>query len=169
AVAVARFRAASLYPSVGAPNFNQFGGSVPAGFALVLTHTNGAGNIYYTVDGRDPRLPGGALAAGALAYAGPIVLTSPTLVRARVRNGTTWSALTEAPFYTPQDFTKLQLSEIMYNPPMSGTNDGDEFEFLEWRNVGAVPLDLDGLAITAGLTFTFTNGTRLGPGQFFVL
>jgi hypothetical protein len=77
AVAVARFRAASLYPSIGAPNFNQFGGNVPAGFALALTHTNGAGTIYYTVNGRDPRQPGGALTAGALAFTEPVVSPRP--------------------------------------------------------------------------------------------
>src|SRR6185503_11370563 len=40
---VARFRAGSLYPALGAPIFNQFGGAVNNGFSLTITHTNPAG------------------------------------------------------------------------------------------------------------------------------
>jgi hypothetical protein len=65
--------------------------------------------------------------------------------------------------------TNLVLSEIMYNPPNEGTTLGDEFEFLEFKNIGANTLDLSGLTFSAGITFTFTNGTVLAPGQFFVL
>ena len=42
-------------------------------------------------------------------------------------------------------------------------------EFLELKNTGTNTLDLSGLQFTDGLTFTFTNGTRLGPGAFVVL
>jgi len=164
-----RFRNAGLYPSVGAPNFSQFGGNVSNGFQLIITHTNATGTIYYTLDGTDPRLRGGAVAPTAAGYTQPIALLSPTLVRARVRSGTTWSALAEAQFYTPQDLLSLQLSEIMYNPPRFGPVDGDEVEFLELRNTGAGPLDLSGVGFTSGINFTFPNETVLAPGQFFVL
>ena len=80
-----------------------------------------------------------------------------------------WSALTEAQFYPPQDFTRLQLSEIMYNPPRFGTNDGDELEFIELKNIGPVPLDLTGVLFTDGIQFGFPSGTLIGPGQFKVL
>src|SRR6185436_18385218 len=66
-------------------------------------------------------------------------------------------------------FSKLQLSEVMYNPPKDGAVDGDEFEFLELKNTGSELLDLTGLTFTRGLDFTFTNGTLLAPGQYFVL
>jgi|GEM_PF-723603 len=164
-----RFRNVGLYPSVGAPIFSQFGGHVPEGFPLVIVHTNALGTIFYTRDGSDPRLPGGAVAPGAVPYTSAVVLTSATRVRARVRSGSIWSAIVEAQFYTPQDLTKLQLSEIMYNPPMFGTNDGDEVEFLELKNVGASPLDLSGLSFTAGLQFTFPPNSSLASGQYLVL
>jgi hypothetical protein len=96
-------------------------------------------------------------------------LTSPTYVRARVRAGTTWSAIVEAQFHTPQDLSKLQLSEIMYNPPAFGTNDGDEVEFLELKNVGAGPLDLSGVFFSDGIQFYFPAKTAIGAGQFLVL
>ena len=166
---VVRFRAASLYPSIAAPVFNQFGGGVPSGFGLAMTHTNAAGIIYFTTDGTDPRTYGtGAVAPGAQAYAAPIVINAPIIARARVLNGGQWSALIEATFYPPQDLSRLVLTEIMYNPPAMGPIDGDEFEFLELKNTGTNTLNLSGLAF-AGINFAFTNGTLLPPGEFLVL
>lgn len=170
AIALGRFRNSFLYPSLGAPTFSQFGGNVPQGFTLAITHTNdGAASIYYTTDGSDPRLKGGNLAPGAQLYTASVPVTSPTVVRARVRSGLNWSALVDATFVPPQDFSKLQLSEIMYNPPKSGAVDGDEFEFLEFLNTGLVTLDLSGLVFSNGINFTFTNDTFLNGGQYFVL
>ncbi|HXJ73833.1 MAG TPA: lamin tail domain-containing protein, partial [Candidatus Dormibacteraeota bacterium] len=117
----------------------------------------------------DPRAIGGGVAASAIAYSGPLVINTPTLVRARVLSGGTWSAITEFTFYPPQDLSKLVLTELMYHPPDLGLTDGDEFEFLELKNAGTNTLNLDGFKFTAGISFTFTNGTQLGPGQFFVL
>lgn len=167
---VARFRAGNLYPALSAPEFNQFGGAVPAGFALTLGHTNPAGTIFFTTDGADPRVVGsGAVAPTALAFDQPVTLNSPTLARARVLNGTNWSALLEAMFYPPQDLSRLVLSEIMYNPPALGATDGDEFEFLELKNTGTNALNLSGLTFSSGISFTFSNGTWLAPDAFFVL
>jgi hypothetical protein len=57
----------------------------------------------------------------------------------------------------------------MYNPPTFGVIPGDEFEFLELKNTGLLPLDLSGLTFSSGINFTFTNGTVLGAGEFFLL
>jgi hypothetical protein len=149
------------------PAFNVNGGEVPDGFQAVITGTNGI--IYFTTDGADPRAPGGAVAASAQAYQLPVAINAQTLVQARIKNGTNWSGLTAAVFRTPQDFSRLVVTEIMYNPPALGATAGDEFEFLELKNVGTNTLSLGGLTFTAGISFTFTNGTLLGPGQFFVL
>jgi hypothetical protein len=169
-ITLQRLRAATLYPKVGAPEFSQFGGGVPAGYALALTHTNAAGVIFFTLDGSDPRVYGsGAVAPGAQACDQPIVLNRPTLVNARVLSAGQWSALTAAMFYPPQDFSALAITELMYNPPALGATNGDEFEFLELQNTGANVLDLSELTFTAGISFTFMNGTRLAAGQFFLL
>lgn len=165
-----RIRAGNLYPALAAPQFSQFGGAVPAGFLLTITHTNASGTIYYTTDGSDPRAYGtGAVAPGALPYTEPVVLNTTTLVRARVLSGGVWSALVAAPFYPPQNLGTLAVTEVMYNPLPDGTISGDEFEFLELKNTGTNTLDLGGLTFTAGITCTFTNGTRLAPGAFAVL
>ena len=166
---VARFRAGSLYPTVGTPSFSQFGGGVPAGFGLTMSHTNAVGTIYFTTDGRDPRTYGtGAVGGGAQSFSAPVVINTPTLVRARVLSGAIWSALVEAVFYPPQDLSKLALTEIMYNPPAVGLTNGDDFEFIELKNTGTNTLNLSGLNFS-GVGFTFTNGTLLTPGGFCVL
>jgi hypothetical protein len=149
------------------PIFNQNGGDVPDGFQVIIL--GAGGTIYFTADGTDPRAPGGAVAATAQAYDLPITLTGPTTVQARIRNGTNWSGLTKAIFYPPQDLSRLALTEIMYHPPDFGAVSGDEVEFLEFKNTGTNTLNLGHLTFTAGITFSFTNGTRLAPGAFFVL
>ena len=49
---IERFRAINLYPPIDAPVFSQHGGSVPSGFNLAISTSEG--NIYYTTDGSDP-------------------------------------------------------------------------------------------------------------------
>lgn len=149
------------------PFFNQEGGDVPDGFQVTILGTNGT--IYYTIDGSDPRLLGGAISGAAQAFQLPFALTAQTTVSARIRNGTNWSGLTRAVFYPPQDLSKLVVTEIMYNPPAFGAVGGNDLEFIEFKNTGSTPLNLGTLTFTAGINFTFTNGTRLLPGQFFVL
>ncbi len=167
---LARFRAANLYPALDAPQFNQFGGEVPAGYALTITNPNAGGTVYFTLDGIDPRSYGtGEVAPGAQAYQSPVPINSPVFVRARVRLGSEWSALVEAPFTPPQDLGKLAVTEVMYNPPAFGVFSGSDLEFLELKNVGTNTLNLSGLAFSAGITLAFTNGTFLGPGDFLVL
>ena len=167
---IALYRNNSLYPTVAAPVFSRFGGEVPAGFALSITHSNASGTVFLTLDGSDPRVPGsGAVAAGARAWSQPLVFNTTTQVRARVLIQGQWSALVEASFYPPQDLSGLGLSEVMFNPPAVGITNGEEFEFIELWNSGPQALNLSGLVFTKGITFTFTNGTILGPGQFLVL
>ena len=62
AVVLNQFRNAGLYPAVAAPVFNingayQHGGTIPPDSSLTMINPNGAGTVYYTLDGSDPRLP----------------------------------------------------------------------------------------------------------------
>jgi hypothetical protein len=149
------------------PVFNQNGGEVPDGFRVALT--GAGGTIYLTTDGSDPRAPGGGVAGSARAYSGAFPLHASTIVQARIYQGSAWSGLTTAVFSTPQDLSTLALTEIMYHPPAAGGWASDDLQYLELKNTGAGWLHLDYFAFTSGITFTFTNGTSLGPGQFFVL
>ncbi len=69
----------------------------------------------------------------------------------------------------------LVVSEIHYNPlnalvPADGTNvvDGGEFEFVEVRNIGALPYDLNGVSFISGVTYTFSPYS-LAPGDSVVV
>ncbi len=65
ATMISRFKTNGLLPATNAPVMSQQGGNVPTGYELTMA---GTGNIYYTTDNTDPRLPGGTVAPGALAY-----------------------------------------------------------------------------------------------------
>ncbi len=170
ALTLSRLRSASLYPGLDAPQFSQFGGDVPAGFSLGMTHANPAGAIYFTLDGSDPRTYGaGGIAPSAQTYETPVPINQPMLIRARVLAGTNWSALVEATFTPPQDLGKLALTELMYHPPDLGNIPGNDLEFLELKNVGTNTLNLSGLTFSTGITFTFPDPTLVLPGEFVVL
>ena len=171
AIVLNQLRADNLFPNVAAPTFSSYGGVVPSGYSLYMTNTNATSTLYFTLDGSDPRLRGGAVSPTALVYTPgtPITINFSTRVRARVRNATTWSPMIDAQFFTLQDLTKLLISEIMYNPLPQSPTPSDEFEFIEFKNTSTVTQDLSGLSFSSGIDFAFTNGTRLLPGQFFVI
>ncbi|HVK59170.1 MAG TPA: lamin tail domain-containing protein, partial [Candidatus Kapabacteria bacterium] len=166
-IVLSQLRADGLYPNVVAPSFNQLGGNVNLNFSLTMSAP--AGQIYYTLDGTDPRLLGGAVSSKALAYSGPIILNQNAVVKARAFSGGVWSALNEANFNIIRTFKELLITEIMYNPPAVGSVDGDEFEFIELKNIGTTELDLSGIRFTNGIEYVFPAGTKLAGGAFYVL
>ncbi len=149
------------------PTFSQNGGPIADGFQLAIFGTNGT--IYYTLDGADPRAPGGAVANGAIAYQAPIAIAETTSVLARIRNGTNWSGLTRAIFEPAQSLRGLALTEIMYNPPAFGAYIANDLEFVELKNTGLATLNLGTLSFSSGINFDFPDNTRLAPGGFVVL
>ena len=56
---ISRFKSEGMYPDVIAPVFSRHGGSVQPD--TPVTMATDADTIYYTFDGSDPRLPGGAV------------------------------------------------------------------------------------------------------------
>jgi hypothetical protein len=167
---LAQITADGLFPNVPAPAFADaggaphYGGPVPVGFQLRIAASQGT--IYYTVNGGDPRLPGGAVATNALTGSSPASLTlnSTATVRARVFNASTsiWSALTEAEYLVGAlgDATNLVISKVHYNP----AGDSDLQEFIEVMNISAINVDLTNCAFTAGIDFTFPDGYTLAAG-----
>ena len=149
------------------PQLSRDGGLVANGFQLAIGATNGT--IYFTTDGSDPRAPGGSVSASSISYSAPIVINAQVTVKARVRKGTAWSGLTAAVFYPPQDLSKLALTEIHYNPQISGIYVGDDLEFVELKNRGDQTLDLGTLSFDSGIRFTFPAHAKLAPGAFYVL
>lgn len=180
-------KANALYPRVSpgtttsaifyAPSYAQHGGRVPAGYQLVITNPNGTlGTVYYTLDGSDPRLTGGALSSTALVYSSPVPLSGSVTVRSRVLNAGVWSALNEAAFSVgtvAPTSANLEISKIMWKPApptnddiAAGFIDDSDFEFLELYNPSASPVDLTGIAFSAGLDIAAntTGPADLAPG-----
>jgi len=100
---------------------------------------------------------------------GGVTLAQTTLVRARTRYNSQWSAINEAVFHVFRPLDTLKITEVMYHPADEETIDGDAFEFIELKNTGAETLDLSGVAFTDGIAFTFPEGTVLEAGRFLVL
>ncbi|RYD78600.1 MAG: hypothetical protein EOP84_14050, partial [Verrucomicrobiaceae bacterium] len=174
AIVLGQIRAKGWIPNFDPPVFSQRGGTVEPGTSIIVTTapgTPGGSAIYITTDGSDPRTYGGGVNPGAQSVASgtAIPISVSTFIRARVRSGTTWSALEELSFYVTQDYSGLALTEINFNPQPQGATSGDEFEFLEFKNTGTSTLDLGGLTFTSGLTYTFPAGSQLASGAFLVL
>jgi autotransporter-associated beta strand protein len=92
----------NIWPATLAPEFSQHGGTIAPNTQIVVSNPNGAGNVYWTTNGVDPRALGGA-AQGEL-YAGPLLLASTCTLKARVLSaGGEWSPLQEAFFLVPVD------------------------------------------------------------------
>tara|TARA_B100001093_G_scaffold83425_2_gene74956 strand:- start:2833 stop:5298 length:2466 start_codon:yes stop_codon:yes gene_type:complete len=62
------FRDNDLWPEIAPPAFSQFGGSVSEGYPLLITNENTM--LYYTTDGSDPRILGGAPNPDAISQTG---------------------------------------------------------------------------------------------------
>lgn len=68
------------------------------------------------------------------------------------------------------------LTELMYNPAdpsaaelAAGFDDKDQFEFAEFQNISAGPVDAGGVTFDAGIEFTIPPGTQVAPSQRVVL
>jgi hypothetical protein len=160
---LAQARAAGYYPSIDPPRFSQHGGAFANRQPLAMDAP--AGTIYYTLDGSDPRQAGsGEVAAGARVYEEPVLLTTATRVRARVRDETgEWSALADAWFWRGGQSSAVRITEIMYHPP-----GGEAYEFIELQNQGAVDADLSG-AYFEGIDYRFPEHTTLRAGEYWTI
>lgn len=58
------------------------------------------------------------------------------------------------------------ITEIMYNPPESGT---DSLEYIEIHNFQPLPTDISGWSFTQGIAYTFPAGTVMAPGAYLIL
>lgn len=145
-----------------APVLRQHGGRVPPNYQLTMTTT--AGQIYYTTNGADPRVPfTGELAPEARLYTGAVTLARSLPIRARARAGTQWSALTAADFQVGELGAPVRISEIMYQPVGGGA-----YEYVELLNPGGAAVNL-GNYFFSGIDFKFLPDTWLGPGQRLVI
>jgi hypothetical protein len=107
-------------------------------------------------------IPGGAVSANAIAYSGPITLNASKQIKARIKDGTNWSALNEAIFSMDNVAPSLRITEIMYHPV--DPND----EFIELKNIGGSSIDIALCQLTKGVDFTFPS-IVLAPNEYVVV
>ncbi|WP_197531575.1 CotH kinase family protein [Posidoniimonas corsicana] len=67
---------------INLPAFSPAPGNTSPGQQVTLTATLGA-DIYYTLDGTDPRADGGGISPNAIEYTGPITINDTTQINAR--------------------------------------------------------------------------------------
>ncbi len=160
---LSQLQSLGYYPSVAAP---AFGGGIVASGTAPSFAVAGA-TVYFTKDGSDPRLPGGAVNPAATLGTSTIITANSRLC-ARALSGSTWSALNEA-FYTvttPLAPGDIVFSEIHYNP-----QGDDDSEFIELWNPTTHAVNLRGAKFTAGLSYDFPDNRdiSLAPGERIVL
>ena len=166
-ILLGQLRTKNLYPQTAVPTVTPYGGTVDSGTTVTMSVLSGT--IYYTVDGTDPRLQGGAVSPSARKATGPIPILETQTLRARVLSDLGWSALVETPFTIRQTYRELFITEVMYHGVASGVNSGGDLEFVELKNVGSKTLDLSGVHFADGIEFEFPRGRLLEAGQFVVL
>ena len=180
-----QFRNGNLYPDLEAPRFNRHGGVAPGGFLLTILAGNlvnpASGSIYYTLDGSDPRLPGGEVSPQAQQYERDgegLALDKTVTVKTRLRSlFGAWSALNEARFVigVPAGAGNLVVSEIHYRPaPPTETETAagfaaSDFEFVELMNIEDEVITLTDVEFATGIAFKFATGRTLDPGARLVL
>jgi hypothetical protein len=136
------------------------GGHADAGDLVTLT---GGAAIYYTTDGSDPREHGGAISPSASLYTPSIVLSGTVQIKARIKDGVDWSALNEATFSVGPVAESLRITELMYNPADPNT------EFIELKNIGPNPINLNLVSFADGIDFTFPDITLTQDDHILVV
>jgi CotH kinase protein/Lamin Tail Domain/Chitobiase/beta-hexosaminidase C-terminal domain len=165
---VAQLRSASLYSTVAAPAFNKNGGSIKPGFKLAITAPKG--KIYFTLDGTDPRLVGGAVNTKAQTYSSLITLNQATIVQSRVLDSGAWSALHEAQF----TIRTLAINEIMAKNTI-GIMDaaGEREDWIELINTSKTAVAAGGLYLTddplVPRKWMIPVGTTVQPGAALLI
>jgi hypothetical protein len=168
-IVLTQWRSANLYPTTIAAEFlvngvRQHGGSTAEGATLSFLNLNTSppGAIYFTTDGSDPRLIGGAVnGASAQLYSAPVSLAAATHIKARVLRNGQWSALTDATFSPP-----------VISPDFDADGDVDGADFLTWQrglgisgNAAAADGDADGDKDVDGMDLGYWKTQFAGPAS----
>jgi hypothetical protein len=62
----------------------------------------------------------------------------------------------------------LRITEVMYNPAEGDAFNSQEYEYIELKNIGTVPLPLNGVKFTDGISFSFP-GITLAFGNYIIV
>ncbi|MGI9244683.1 MAG: chitobiase/beta-hexosaminidase C-terminal domain-containing protein, partial [Verrucomicrobiales bacterium] len=144
---ISSLRSESYYPAIDPPHVKIGANAITtdrlrtaAGTEIILENPNSAvGEIRYTIDGSDPDETGAP--AGGDSHS--LTITTTTLIRTRVVNGGTSSALRELLVIVPQDLSALRLSEVMYHPaPQPAVAEASVVKIVGDADLGRARIDL---------------------------
>ena len=179
-----QLKALDLFPSLAAPIIKADGQviedpvmQISSSIILTLSREGSSGEIYYSLDGSDPRDIGGNVSSSAskIASGGALDLSSSSILRSRVLSNNNWSAEKCITIVKEQsDYSDLKVTEIHYHPLDSingiDTISGKSFEFIEFKNVNPdLGLNLSGLLVDSAVYYEFPEASVLPPDSYFVI
>ncbi|MFY0689941.1 MAG: lamin tail domain-containing protein [Cyclobacteriaceae bacterium] len=124
----------------------------------IINPIDSIGQVYISIDGTDPRQPGGMMDTSALKSNDTTLhIGAPSAVMARVKNDTAWGPLVVLNITRSDDPGQLQLTEIHYNPWDTQMINGGDLEFIELYNPQAADVHLRGSKFTNGISYSFTD------------
>ena len=181
-----QLKSAKLYSWLNPPTVSREGSELTLGqyqidnsMELTVKNPNNTGELYYTLDGSDPRLAGGSVSQNATRATGTLTLalTASAVLKARIYREAdgAWSPMRHIDFYAPgDDLSRLKVTELSYHPQdvIDGTDttDGKSFEFIEFKNTDSTAaLNLSGLVLDSAVYYRFPESAILAPGQFWVI
>jgi hypothetical protein len=142
---------------------------------VTIANINPTGIIYYTTNGKDPRLIGGEVAGYSSQGGNSVIMDiyASTVIKSRILRNGEWSPLREVTFLAQQDdYSKLKVTEIHYHPQdiIEGTDtiSGKSFEFIEFKNTGETAMDISGFVIDSAVYCQFPSNSILAPHAYFV-
>jgi len=160
-----------LYPDLDAPFMTPHGGVLEAGSPLSMEEPAGA-TVFFTLDGCDPRLPGGAVSPSAQIYNGPFLPPGPAVVvKARAYDGSEWSALESAGFVVG---ARVVINEIMSNNAGFILDpQGEADDWIELVNRSKNTVDLEGWGLSDDpqepARWRFPAGVMIQPGEHLLV
>ncbi len=183
-IVLAQLQDADLFPTLHRAAF-LIGGDIVVepirkmlkGAQITIGNPNANGQIFYTVDGTDPRRANGRPSATAK-VASPttsIAVEKTSALKARIlyqgdgAEAAQWSTLRQLVIEVETDFRPIRISEIHYNPLPSADFSSQELEFIELYNASSEPVNLSFLYFADGIDYRFPAASELAPGRFVVL
>ncbi|MDA3892437.1 MAG: CotH kinase family protein [Salinivirgaceae bacterium] len=171
-----------LFPSIDAPKITFDGDEVLNDIVFVTSNstvgfTASSGEIYYSIDGTDPRALGGDVSPTAIKIESgeTISISASAVIKVRAVSGDEWSGLCSVDFIADQhDFLKFKVTELHYHPSDSiiGTDtiEASNYEFIEFKNTSYTSaINLSGVVIDSAINFEFAENTLLPPQQYFIV
>jgi hypothetical protein len=183
-IVIGQLKAENLYPEVEPPDIKNSEGlleesqySLNSSMNVTVENPNSSGTIYYTLNNDDPRLIGGGISSSATVMGDgeEMEIDNSTILKARIYDNGTWSALKNVTFLGQEDdYSNLKVTELHYHPAdyIVGTDtiySGKDLEFIEFKNIGETSINLSGLVLDSAVYYEFPDNAVLGPKNFFVV